>query len=169
MSGQMDVRIVVPPEVPHDSRICIEYLVGTDIDESDTDELKDDEKIGKQPGNGTQEPMKKTARDRDPGTHEQRYRDRDPRTREQTDRHRDPIFRGDGREGKASCPRNERWDDEIMEDVEEKRAPECAMEHCVDVPVPKIVATERLKEETIEDVKHIGQEPMQSLHSGANR
>ena len=56
-----------------------------------------------------------------------------------------------------------------MDDVEEKLAPECSMERSVDVPVPKIVATERLKEETIEDVKHIEQEPMQSLHGGANR
>ena len=46
MSEQMDVRIVVPPEVPHDTRICIEDLVGTDIDGPDIDDLKDDEKKG---------------------------------------------------------------------------------------------------------------------------
>ena len=45
------------------------------------EQLKDDEKKGKHPGDGTQEPMKKTARDRDPRTREQTARDRDPRTR----------------------------------------------------------------------------------------
>ena len=35
---------------------------------TEIDQLKDDEKKGKQPGNGTQEPTKKTARDRDPRT-----------------------------------------------------------------------------------------------------
>ena len=58
---QTGVRIVLPPEVPHDTKICIEELVDMEIDQ-----LKDDEKKGKQPGNGTQEPMKKTARDRGP-------------------------------------------------------------------------------------------------------
>jgi len=43
--------------------------------------MKDDEKNGKRPVNGTQEPMKKTARDRDSRTHEQTARDRDHRTR----------------------------------------------------------------------------------------
>ena len=47
---------------------------------TEIDQLKDDEKKGKQPGNGTQEPTKKTARDRDPRTREQTARDRDPRT-----------------------------------------------------------------------------------------
>ena len=60
------MRIVVPLEVPHDTRICIEDFVDIEIDQ-----LKDDEKKGKQPGNGTQEPMKKTARDRDPRTDEE--------------------------------------------------------------------------------------------------
>ena len=49
---QTEVRIVVPPEVPHDMRICIEDLVDTEIDQ-----LKDDEKKGKEPGNGTPEPV----------------------------------------------------------------------------------------------------------------
>ena len=35
-------RIVVPPEVPHDTRICIEDL---DFDESDSDELRDDREM----------------------------------------------------------------------------------------------------------------------------
>ena len=35
-------RIVVPPEVPHDTRICIEDLV---FDESDSDELRDDREM----------------------------------------------------------------------------------------------------------------------------
>ena len=35
------------------------------------DQLKNDEKKGKQPGNGTQEPKKKTAREWDPRTREQ--------------------------------------------------------------------------------------------------
>ena len=65
------MRIVEPPEAPHDTRICIEDLVDTDIDESDIDELRD-EKKRKQPGNGTQEQMKKTAKDRDPRTPEQK-------------------------------------------------------------------------------------------------
>ena len=69
-----EVRTVVPPEVPHDTRICVEDSVDMEIDQ-----LKDDENKGKQPGNGTQEPMKKTARDRDPRTREQTARDRDPR------------------------------------------------------------------------------------------
>ena len=42
--------------------------------------------------------------------------------------------------------------DEITEDVEEKRVPECAMEHSVDVPVPQIVETRRLKDETSADL-----------------
>ena len=58
---QTKVRVALPPEVPHDARICIEDLL--DIDES-----KDNEKKGKQPGNGTQEPKKKTARDVNPRT-----------------------------------------------------------------------------------------------------
>ena len=51
---QMKVRIVVPPEVPHDTRIRIEDLVHMEIDQ-----LKDDEQKGKQPGSGTQEPVNK--------------------------------------------------------------------------------------------------------------
>ena len=47
---QMKVRMVVPPEVPHDRRICMEDLVDMEIDQ-----LRDDEKKGKQPGNGTPE------------------------------------------------------------------------------------------------------------------
>ena len=54
------------------------------------DQSKRDEKKVKQPGTGTQEPKKKTVRDRDPRTREQTDRDRDPRTREQTDRAWDP-------------------------------------------------------------------------------
>ena len=54
---QTGVRIVLPPEVPHDTRICIEELVDMEIDQ-----LKDDEKKGKQPGNGTQEPVNKQPR-----------------------------------------------------------------------------------------------------------
>ena len=54
------------------------------------EQLKDDEKKGKQPGNGIHQPKKKTARDRDPRTREQTGRDRGPRTREQTARDRDP-------------------------------------------------------------------------------
>ena len=41
---QMKVRIVVPLEVPHDTRICNEDLSDTDIDESDLDELRDERK-----------------------------------------------------------------------------------------------------------------------------
>ena len=40
------------------------------------EQLKDDEKKGKQPGNGIHQPKKKTARDRDPRTREQTGRDR---------------------------------------------------------------------------------------------
>ena len=47
---QVKVRIVVPVEVAHDTRICIEDLVDMEIDQ-----LKDDEKKEKQPWNGTQE------------------------------------------------------------------------------------------------------------------
>ena len=60
---QTKERTVVPLEVPHDTRICIEDLVDMEIDQ-----LRDDEKKGKQPGDGTQEPQKKTAMDRDPRT-----------------------------------------------------------------------------------------------------
>ena len=76
---QTKVRVVVPPKVPHDTRICI------DIDQS-----KENEKKGKQPGNGTQEPKKKIDRDRDPRTREQTARDRDPRTLDETARDWDP-------------------------------------------------------------------------------
>ena len=75
---QAEVRIVAPAEVPHDTRICIEDVADMDIHQS-----KDNEKKGKQPGNGTQEPKKKTAKDRDPRTREQTARDRDPRTQEE--------------------------------------------------------------------------------------
>ena len=37
---QKKVRVVVPAEVPHDTRICVEDLVNTDFDESDVDEQK---------------------------------------------------------------------------------------------------------------------------------
>ena len=37
---QTEVRTVLPPEVPHDTRICIEDLADTDTDESDSDELR---------------------------------------------------------------------------------------------------------------------------------
>jgi len=59
---QTKVRVVVPPEVPHDARISIEDLVDTEFDEPDVDELRVEQKV-KQPGDGTQEPVKKqTAR-----------------------------------------------------------------------------------------------------------
>ena len=67
---QTKQRVMVPPEVPHDTRIFVEDLV--DIDESDVDRLRDYEKKVKQPGAGTQEPVKKTARDWDPRTREQK-------------------------------------------------------------------------------------------------
>ena len=37
---QTKVKIRVPPEVPHDTRICIEDLVDTDVDEPDVDKQK---------------------------------------------------------------------------------------------------------------------------------
>ena len=60
---QTEVRIVVPPEVPHDTRICIEDLVHIEREKKghEIDQLKDDEKKEKQPGNGAQEPMNKRA------------------------------------------------------------------------------------------------------------
>ena len=45
MNEQTEVGIVEPPEVPHDTRICIEDLVDTDIDESDIDELRDEQEV----------------------------------------------------------------------------------------------------------------------------
>ena len=42
---QTEVRTVAPPEIPHDTRICIEDLVDTDIDESDIDELRDEREV----------------------------------------------------------------------------------------------------------------------------
>ena len=42
---QTEVRIVVPPELRHDTRICIEDLADTDIDESDIDELRDEREV----------------------------------------------------------------------------------------------------------------------------
>ena len=64
-------RVVVPPEVPHDTRICIEDLV-TNFDESDVENLRDEKKV-KQPGAGTQEPVKKQpARGSDPRTLERK-------------------------------------------------------------------------------------------------
>ena len=39
----MKVRMMVPPEIPHDTRICIEDLVETDLDESDVDDSERDE------------------------------------------------------------------------------------------------------------------------------
>ena len=57
---QTEVRIVLPPEVPHDTRICIEDLV--DIERvkkgHEVDQLQDDEKKGTQPGIGTPGPVK---------------------------------------------------------------------------------------------------------------
>ena len=55
-------------------------------------------KKGKQPGNGTQEPKKKTASEWDRRTHEQTASEWDRRTHEQTARDRDPRTRGDERE-----------------------------------------------------------------------
>ena len=53
---QTKVKIWVPAEVPRDTRICIE-----DVNESDMDihQSKENEKKGKQPGTGTQGPVKK--------------------------------------------------------------------------------------------------------------
>ena len=34
-------RVMVPPEIPHDTRVCIEDIVNTDFDESDNDELRE--------------------------------------------------------------------------------------------------------------------------------
>ena len=80
---QRTVIVVVPAEVPHDARMNIKDLA--DIDESDRDELRgiaqesqENEKKGKQLGNGTQEPKKKTATDGDPRTVEQTDREWDP-------------------------------------------------------------------------------------------
>ena len=49
---QMKERTVVPLEVPHDTRICIE-----DLEDMEIDQLRDEEKKGKQPVNGTPEPV----------------------------------------------------------------------------------------------------------------
>ena len=35
----------MPTEVPHDTRICIEDLADTDIDESDSDELREEREV----------------------------------------------------------------------------------------------------------------------------
>ena len=43
----------------------------TGVPALEIDQSKDGEKKGKQPGNGTQEPKQKTARDRDPRTQEE--------------------------------------------------------------------------------------------------
>ena len=40
-----EVRIVLSPEIPHDTRICIEDLVDTDFDVSDSDELRDEREV----------------------------------------------------------------------------------------------------------------------------
>ena len=37
-NGQTKVRVVIPSEVPHDTRMYIEDLVNTNVDESDVDE-----------------------------------------------------------------------------------------------------------------------------------
>ena len=37
---QTKVKIRVPPDIPHDTRICIEDLVDTDVDEPDVDKQK---------------------------------------------------------------------------------------------------------------------------------
>ena len=55
---QKKVRVVVPAEVPHDMRKCIEDLVDTNFDESDVEELRAEKK--------------KTARDWDPRIREQK-------------------------------------------------------------------------------------------------
>ena len=57
-----------------------------------SEQFKDDEKKGKQPENGTREPMNKTAGRRGPRTREQTARDRYPRTR------------GDERSARRECP-----------------------------------------------------------------
>ena len=41
---QTKVKIRVPPEVPHDTRICIEDLVDTDVDEPDVDKYNSRQK-----------------------------------------------------------------------------------------------------------------------------
>ena len=78
---QKKVKIVVPPEGPHDARISIEDLVYTDADESDMyiHQSKENEKKAKQPKNGTQEPKKKTARDRDPRTFDENKTGKGPK------------------------------------------------------------------------------------------
>ena len=147
---QTEVRIVEPLEAPHDTRICIEDLVDTDIDESDIDELRDDKKR-KQPGNGTQEQMRT-------GTQEPlnkravptaggrirflirwctRQRVTEMRTKPPSRRSRQRWY-GENREKENAVFK--------VEVREQKRPPECAMEHSVDVPMPQIVETGRLKE-----------------------
>ena len=42
---QTKVRIVAPPEVPYDTRICIENLVDTDSDELEIDELREEREV----------------------------------------------------------------------------------------------------------------------------
>ena len=59
-----------------------------------SEQFKDDEMKGKQPGNGTREPMNKTVGRRGPRTREQTARDRYPRTR------------GDERSARRECPRS---------------------------------------------------------------
>ena len=75
---QKKVGVVAPAEEQHDTRICIEDLVDTDFDESDVDELRAEKKgheskeqcsvhslrprrMNKQPGDGTQRPMKEKS------------------------------------------------------------------------------------------------------------
>ena len=151
---QTEVRIVEPLEAPHDTRICIEDLVDTDIDESDIDELRD-EKKRKQPGNGTQEQMKKTAKDRDPRTPKQKSSANSRRTNPNLIRWCTRQRVTEMRTKPPSRRSRQRWYGENREKEnavfkvevrEQKRPPECAMEHSVDVPVPQIVETGRLKE-----------------------
>ena len=71
------------------------------------EQLKDGEKERKQPGNGTQESMKKTARDRDPRTHEPTARGWDPRTLEEKE-HTQP--QGDKELEQVTCESDAKLD-----------------------------------------------------------
>ena len=51
VNQQMKVRLVVPPEVPHDTRICIEDLVDMEIDQSKDDEKRKENSQGSGPKN----------------------------------------------------------------------------------------------------------------------
>ena len=41
----IEQRVMVPPEIPHDTRICIEDLVDPDFEESDVDEWRDEREV----------------------------------------------------------------------------------------------------------------------------